>query len=308
MALLYKSDPARGAEWAKILAQKAPDLSFRIWPEIGDPAEIRYFVAWMPPDDLMERFPNLELLISSGAGVDHLDLSKLPPDLPVARMVETGIVDGMVEYVSMAVLSLHRDLIDYVAQQRDEIWKQIRVRPASTRRVGVLGLGMLGEASCRMLKNFGFQIAGWSRSRREIEGVTCFAGAGELPEFLARTDILVCLLPLTDETRGMLGAELFAQLPKGAKLVNTGRGGHLDQDALLAALDSGQISAAVLDVTTPEPLTKGHPLWSHPRVLVTPHIASMTQPETAVEVVLENLRRHRAGEPLIGLVDRVRGY
>jgi glyoxylate/hydroxypyruvate reductase A len=308
MALLYKSDPARGAEWAKILAQKAPDLSFRIWPEIGDPAEIRYFVAWMPPDDLMERFPNLELLISSGAGVDHLDLSKLPPDLPVARMVETGIVDGMVEYVSMAVLSLHRDLIDYVAQQRDEVWKQIRVRPASTRRVGVLGLGMLGEASCRMLKNFGFQIAGWSRSRREIEGVTCFAGAGELPEFLARTDILVCLLPLTDETRGMLGAKLFAQLPKGAKLVNTGRGGHLDQDALLAALDSGQISAAVLDVTTPEPLTKGHPLWRHPRVLVTPHIASMTQPETAVEVVLENLRRHRAGEPLIGLVDRVRGY
>lgn len=308
MALLYKSDPARGVEWKKILAEKAPDLSFRIWPEIGDPAEIRYFVAWMPPDNLMEQFPNLELLISSGAGVDHLDLSKLPPGLPVARMVETGIVDGMVEYVSMAVLGLHRDLIDYAAQQRDEVWKQIRVRPAATRRVGVLGLGMLGEASCRMLTNFGFQVAGWSRSRREIEGVTCFAGSEELPEFLARTDILVCLLPLTDETRGMLNAELFAQLPKGARLVNTGRGGHLDQDALLAALDSGQISAAWLDVTTPEPLTKGHPLWSHPRVLVTPHIASMTQPETAVEVVLENLRRHRAGEPLIGLVDRKRGY
>ena len=308
MALLYKSDPARGAEWKKILAEKAPDLSFRIWPEIGDPAEIRYFVAWMPPDDLATQFPNLELLISVGAGVDHLDLSKLPPDLPVARMVESGIVDGMVEYVSMAVLGLHRDLIDYVAQQRDEVWKQIRVRPAATRRVGVLGLGMLGEASCRMLKNFGFQVAGWSRSRREIEGVTCFAGADELSAFLARTDILVCLLPLTDETRGMLDADLFAQLPKGAKLVNTGRGGHLDQDALLAALDSGQISAAVLDVTTPEPLTKGHPLWSHPRVLVTPHIASMTQPETAVEVVLENLRRHEAGEPLLGLVDRKRGY
>lgn len=308
MALLYKSDPARGAEWKKILAEKAPDLSFRIWPEIGDPTEIRYFVAWMPPDNLMEQFPNLELLISSGAGVDHLDLSKLPPNLPVARMVETGIVDGMVEYVSMAVLGLHRDLIDYAAQQRDEVWKQIRVRPASTRRVGVLGLGMLGEASCRMLTNFGFQVAGWSRSRREIEGVTCFAGSEELPEFLARTDILVCLLPLTDETRGVLDAKLFAQLPKGAKLVNTGRGGHLDQDALLAALDSGQISAAWLDVTTPEPLTKGHPLWSHPRVLVTPHIASMTQPETAVEVVLENLRRHHAGEKLIGLVDRKRGY
>ena len=308
MALLYKSDPARGAEWATILAQKAPDLSFRIWPEIGDPTEVRYFAAWMPPDDLMTQFPNLELLISVGAGVDHLDLSKLPPNLPVVRMVEPGIVDGMVEYVSMAVLGLHRDLIDYAAQQRGEIWKQIRVRPAATRRVGVLGLGMLGEASCTMLKSFGFQVAGWSRSRREIEGVTCFAGTDELPDFLARTDILVCLLPLTDETRGMLGAELFAQLPKGARLVNTGRGGHLDQDALLAALDSGQISAAWLDVTTPEPLTKGHPLWRHPRVLITPHIASMTQPETAVEVVLENLRRHHAGEALIGLVDRKRGY
>ncbi|AMJ60981.1 2-hydroxyacid dehydrogenase [Bosea sp. PAMC 26642] len=308
MALLYKSDPARGIEWANILAQKAPELSFRIWPEIGDPAEIRYFVAWMPPDDLATRFPNLELLISVGAGVDHLDLSKLPPDLPVARMVESGIVDGMVEYVSMAVLGLHRDLIDYIAQQRDEVWKQIRVRPALTRRVAVLGLGMLGEASCRMLKNFGFQVAGWSRSRREIEGVTCFAGPEELPDFLARADILVCLLPLTDETRGMLDAELFAQLPKGAKLVNTGRGGHLDQDALLAALDSGQISAAVLDVATPEPLTEGHPLWHHPRVLITPHIASMTQPETAVEAVLENLRRHQAGEPLLGQVDRKRGY
>lgn len=308
MALLYKSDPARGAEWAKILAQKAPDLSFRIWPEIGDPKDIRYFAAWMPPDDLMTQFPNLELLISVGAGVDHLDLSKLPRGLPIARMVEPGIVDGMVEYVSMAVLGLHRDLIDYAAQQRDEVWKQIRVRPAATRRVGVLGLGMLGEACCKMLNHFGFQVAGWSRSRREIAGVTCFAGAGELPDFLGRTDILVCLLPLTDETRGMLGAELFAQLPKGARLVNTGRGGHLDQDALLAALDSGQISAAWLDVTTPEPLTKGHPLWSHPRVMVTPHIASMTQPETAVDVVLENLRRHHAGEPLIGLVDRERGY
>lgn len=308
MALLYKSDPARGAEWAAILAQKAPELSFRIWPEIGNPADIRYFAAWMPPDDLMTQFPNLELLISVGAGVDHLDLSKLPPDLPVARMVEPGIVDGMVEYVSMAVLGLHRDLIDYVSQQRAEVWKQIRVRPASTRRVGVLGLGMLGQACCRMLTPFGFQLAGWSRSRRDIAGVASFAGAEELPAFLARTDILVCLLPLTDETRGMLNAELFAQLPQGAKLVNSGRGAHLDQDALLAALDSGQISAAVLDVTTPEPLTRGHPLWSHPRVLVTPHIASMTQPETAVEVVLENLRRHHAGEPLIGLVDRKRGY
>lgn len=308
MALLYKSDPTRGLEWGRLLAEKAPDLGFRIWPDVGNAEDIRYLAVWMPPDDLMGRFPNLEILFSVGAGVDQFDFSALPPDLPIVRMAEPGIVDSMVEYVTMSVLALHRDLVPYIAQQRREIWEQIRVWPAASRRVGVLGLGMLGEAACRKLAGFGFPVAGWSRTRRAIDGVTCYAGAEEMPDFLARTDILVCLLPLTDETRGILDADLFARLPKGAKLANCGRGGHLDQDALLAALDSGQISAAVLDVTSPEPLSAGHALWSHPGVLVTPHIASMTQPDTAVEVLLDNLRRHKAGEPLVGLVDRKRGY
>lgn len=308
MAFLYKSDPARGIEWAKLFAAKAPELPFRIWPDHGDPREIRYLAAWMPPDDIMATFPNLELLFSVGAGVDQFDFSRLPPDLPVVRMVEPGIVDGMVEYVTMSVLALHRDLIPYIAQRNAQEWRQIRVLPAATRRVGVLGLGMLGEAVCRKLAGFGFPVAGWSRSRRAIDGIECFAGAAEMPAFLGRTDILICLLPLTQETRGILGAELFAGLPHGARLVNAGRGGHLDQEALIAALDAGQLSAAVLDVTDPEPLPAGHALWRDPRVLITPHIASMTQPETAVEVVLDNLRRHRAGEPLIGLVDRGRGY
>lgn len=308
MAFLYKSDPVRGLEWAELFAAKAPELPFRIWPDLGDPREIRYLAAWMPPDDIMATFPNLELLFSVGAGVDQFDFSRLPPELPVVRMVEPGIVDGMVEYVTMAVLALHRDLVPYIARQQAREWSQIRVMPAATRRVGVLGLGMLGEAVCRKLAGFGFPVAGWSRSRRAIDRIECFAGEGEMPAFLGRTDILVCLLPLTQETRGVLGAGLFAALPRGARLVNAGRGGHLDQDALIAALDAGRLSAAVLDVTDPEPLPAGHPLWNDPRVLITPHIASMTQPETAVEVVLDNLRRHRAGEPLIGLVDRSRGY
>lgn len=162
----------------------------------------------------------------------------------------------MVEYVTMAVLALHRE----------QLWEALRIRPAPECRVGILGLGMLGEACSRKLAGFGFQLAGWSRSRRAIDGVASFAGAAELPDFLARTDILVCLLPLTDETRSTLNAELFARLPHGAKLVSSGRGGHLDQDALLAALDGGRIAAAMLDVTTPEPLPAGHPLWNHPQV------------------------------------------
>lgn len=308
MALLLKSDPARCREWTRLLAEKAPDLPFRTWPEIGDPAAIRYLAAWIPPDDVMAQFPNLELLISVGAGVDQLNLAALPPELPIVRMIEPGLVDSMVEYVTMAVLALHRDLLPYIAQQREQLWEALPIRPAPACRVGILGLGMLGEACSRKLAGFGFQLAGWSRSRRAIDGVASFAGAAELPEFLARTDILVCLLPLTDETRGMLDAELFASLPHGAKLVSSGRGGHLDQKALLAALDSGQVAAAVLDVTTPEPLPAGHPLWSHPQVLITPHIASRSRDEAAVDTVLENLRRHHAGEPLIGLIDRRRGY
>lgn len=309
MTFLYKADPERGAEWARLFADKAPDLPFRLWPDIGDPAAVRYLAAWMPPDDLANRFPNLDILFSVGAGVDQFDVSRLPPKLPVVRMVESGIVEGMVEYVTLATLALHRDLIDYIGQQRARVWQPIRLRPAARRRVGVLGLGMLGTAVLDRLRSFGFDCAGWSRSPRSIDGMRrSFAGDGELPDFLARTDILICLLPLTDATRGILNRDLFARLPEGAALVNSGRGGHLVEADLIAALDSGQLSAAVLDVADAEPPASDHPFWTHPRILLTPHIASMTQPDTAVSVVLDNIRRHRAGEPLLGLVDRARGY
>jgi glyoxylate/hydroxypyruvate reductase A len=223
-------------------------------------------------------------------------------------MIEPGIVAGMVEYTTLATLALHRDWLTYAAQQREGRWQPVRTRVAGERRVGVLGLGVLGEAVLTRLASFGFPCAGWSRSPRELDGIECFAGADTLPQFLARTDILICLLPLTAATRHILNRDLFAQLPRGAALINTGRGGHLQQDHLLEALESGQLGAAVLDVADPEPLAADHPLWHHPRVMLTPHVASMTQPDSAVEVVLENLRRHREGEPLIGLVDRARGY
>jgi glyoxylate/hydroxypyruvate reductase A len=307
MTLLYKADPVRGAEWARLIAAQAPDLKFRLWPDVGDPAAIRYLALWQPPERLAD-FPNLELVFSVGAGVDQLDLAALPAHVPVVRMIEPGISEGMVEYVTLAVLALHRNLIDYLDRQRRAQWEAIRLRPAAERRVGLLGLGQLGSAVLERLKLFGFPLAGWSRTRRDIAGVTCYAGATEFSDFLARTDILVCLLPLTGETRGILDAKLFATLPPGASLVNAGRGGHLVQDDLIAALDSGRLAAAMLDVTDPEPLPPEHPLWSHPRVLITPHVASMTRPQTAVAFVLDTLDRHRRGLPLIGLVDRRRGY
>lgn len=307
-SFLYKSDPVRGRQWAEVFARRAPTLPFRIWPDLGDAADVHYLAAWEPPTDIATRFPNLKLLFSSGAGVDQFDFSALPASLPVVRMVEPGIINGMVEYVTHAVLDLHRDMPAYRRQQQQGLWQPLPVRTAAERRVGVLGLGSLGQAVLQSLLRFGFDCAGWSRSRHAIDSVQCFAGPTELDAFLARCDVLVCLLPLTGATRGFLGTPLFSRLPPGAQLVHVGRGAQLLSDDLLAALDSGRLAEAVLDVTDPEPLPDGHALWSHPRVRITPHIASMTQPRSAAEVVLDNLQRFERGEPLLGLVDRDRGY
>jgi glyoxylate/hydroxypyruvate reductase A len=308
MTFAYKGPAQRGAVWAEQLARQLPHLPFVTWPDIGDPARVRFLAAWEPPLGLAETLPNLEVLFSVGAGVDQFDFSALPPDLTVVRMVEPGLTACMCEYVSWAVLSLHREMPLYLRQQRSAQWKEHAVRPASTRRVGVMGMGNLGRAALAQLHALGFDCAGWNRSRRDEPGLKCYAGEAELDAFLARTDILVCLLPLTSETRGILGQRVFDQLPRGAALVNAGRGGHLVQADLLAALERGQLSAAVLDVCEPEPLPQGHPFWDHPSIWLTPHIASATQAETAAEALVENLRRYEAGLPLEGAVDRTRGY
>ncbi|TDG03367.1 glyoxylate/hydroxypyruvate reductase A [Paraburkholderia guartelaensis] len=308
MTFLYKADPARGQQWARLFAQKAPEIEFRLWPDIGDPASIRYLAAWQPPEDLKRTLPSLEVMFSVGAGIDQFDLSRVPQHLPVVRMIEPGIVEGMVEYVTQAVLTIHRDLFDYTQHQVAREWREMPVRAAASRRVGVLGLGVLGTAVLERLRLFGFPCAGWSRKPRSLDGIDCYAGSEALTAFLARTDVLVCLLPLTEATRGLLNAKLFTALPRGASLVNVGRGPHLNQDDLLAALASGQLRNAILDVTDPEPLPATHALWGHPRVRITPHIASATRPDTAVDVVLENIRRHCASEPLLGVIDRSRGY
>lgn len=308
MSILYRSDAPRAAAWAKYFAEHAPDLAFRVWPEADRLQDVEYLIAWQVPSDVIAQMPNLKVLFSSGAGIDHVDLSALPPHVPLVRMVEPGIINGMVEYVSLAVLALHRDFFDYVAQQAARRWTPLEVPPASARTIGVMGLGSLGCAVLERLAAYGFRLRGWNRSQRRIEGVETFAGDDHLQPFLAGCDILVCLLPLTPTTQGILNRDLFAALPRGAAVVNVGRGPHLVEADLLAALDAGQLSRAVLDVTDPEPLPPGHPFWTHPRVFITPHVASMTQPETAAPILLENIRRHRRGEPLVGVVDRQRGY
>ncbi|MEI4488164.1 glyoxylate/hydroxypyruvate reductase A [Frigidibacter sp. MR17.14] len=308
MTFLIQSLPERVETFRRHFAADLPEVAFATDPDAVDPADVRYLMAWTFPEDLATRYPNLELVFSTGAGIDQVVKAPLPPKARLVRMVEAGITSLIREYAVMAVMALHRDLPGYIAQQRSGTWQALSFTYADERRIGVLGLGELGQAVLDALRPFGFPLSGWSRSPKDIPGVACHHGPEGLDAVLAASDILICLLPLTDETRGILNAALFAKLPRGAGLIHMGRGGHSDQEAILAALDEGQLGGVVIDVTEPEPLPADHPLWRHPRVILTPHVGARSRAESGAVATVANIRRHLAGEDPQGLVDPARGY
>lgn len=308
MTLLYTSTADRGQVWRAIFAAEAPDVAFVTPEELQDPAAVRYLAAWDPSRELFARLPNLEALFSVGAGVDQFDMSKLPPHVRLVRMIEPGLTEGMVEYACAATLMLHRDFLHYRNAQRAHAWDPIALVPAAKRRVGVMGLGQLGQAVLTALRPFGFSLSGWSRSRHSLDGIKCYAGADEMDAFFQQCDILICLLPLTDETSGILCRATLEKLPRGAGLINVARGKHVVESDLLALLDEGHLSGAVLDVTETEPLAQDSPLWDHPRIMLTPHMASMTRAETSARALIANIRRLQAGQAAVGEVSRDRGY
>jgi glyoxylate/hydroxypyruvate reductase len=275
-----------------------------------NPDEMVYFSGFRPPPGFMKTLPNLKAIFSLGAGVDgFLRDPGLPRHVPLVRFVDPTLIHEMAQYVVMHVLMIHRGQRFFDAAQRESQWRQRMLqRPSRDTRVGMLGLGDIGGDIATSLLPFDFQLSGWSRSRKNIAGVKSFAGESELPQFLAQCDYCICVLPLTDDTKGIMNAKLFAQLPKGAWVINVARGGHLIVEDLIAALDSGHLEGAVLDVFPAEPLPSDSPIWTHPKITATPHIAALTDPTAALAYIGDCVARCESGQKLENVVDLARGY
>lgn len=312
MILLVNSGGEKAVPvWRELFARHAPHLEVR-W--IHDPAvapeDVRYVFCWAPTPGFLATLPNLRLILSSGAGVDHITSDPTwPSRIGIVRMGGEETAQKMAEYVSLGALSLLRDMPRVFAGQRDRKWDNFEVtHSARDLRAGIMGLGNLGTAAAAMLSAIGYSVAGWSRSRKALPGIECFAGDEERDAFLARTDLLVCLLPDTPETRGAIRAETIAKLPRGAAVINAGRGGHLVMEDLVAALDEGHLSGAFLDVFEEEPLPPDHPAWAHPRIIVTPHIASQSARPKRAEYVGAAIAAFERGETPPNLFDPAKGY
>lgn len=315
MTVLLASTADSQESWKLGLQGADLPLPLRVWPEVGDVSEIEYAIVAKPPAGLLASLPNLKAVFSIWAGIDHITCDPdWPRHVPVYRMIEPGLTTGMVEFVLSQVLNLHLGNYDVVAAQADKQWLReprgaYGMEPlVHERGVTVLGLGEMGRNTAVALRNTGFQVSGWSRNKKTIEGVTCFDGQAGFKEALARGEILVNLLPLTVETEDILNKGSFGLLPKGAGFINTGRGQHVVDGDLIEALDSGHLSRAVLDVFRTEPLPADDPFWTHPKVTIYPHIASVTRVRTGVEALVRSLETVLNGAEPEGRYDPDRGY
>jgi glyoxylate/hydroxypyruvate reductase len=313
-AFLFVTPTWDGQAWANHMRKAMPTRSIRVWPDMGHVDDVHYVAAWLPPANVVKSLPNLKVIFSLGAGVDAiLSDPSLPQDKPIVRVNDPDLTMRMSEHVVLQVLMHHRQQRRLDANQQNKVWDQFPQHAASALRVGVMGLGVLGAEAARKLSVMGFATAGWSRTRKSIDAVECFAGAGELDGFLARTDVLVCLLPATPETNGILNRSLFRKLsrsgPFGAPvLINAGRGRQQVDADILAALDAGELYGASLDVFRKEPLPADSAFWSHPKVILTPHSAADSDPATICNYVAAQIERFEMDGSLQNLVDRGRGY
>lgn len=301
--------------WLERFRRLAPERAVLDARRPFDPTAVHYAAVWKPEPGLLAGLPNLWAVFNLGAGVDALLSDPTLPDVPVVRIVDPDLTSRMTEWVVMNVLMHHRQVVPHARHQAESAWVSLPQPAARAVCVGVMGLGVLGRDAAEVLLRLGFRVVGWSRSPRDIDGVECFAGEFGLGPFLERADILVVLLPLTADTRGILDRDLFARLAKdthmgGPVLINAGRGGLQVEADILAALDDGTLAAASLDVFETEPLPPASPLWTHPKVILTPHCAADSDAEALGEAIVAGIRRHEAGNGIAPetLVDRRAGY
>ena len=334
--LFYTTDP-QPARWAECLQQHLPGARIAVYAEgsagsnhpdgssgaspgtgntigISSPtAQADYAVCWKPPTAFFDGQRNIKAVFNIAAGVDFILAHPAMQqgylrEVPIMRLGDAGMAAQMEEYVLAAALRWQRELNTYATQQRAGVWHMLPPKKREDVTVGVLGLGVLGTHVAQAMQRFGFAAAGWSRSAKHIAGVDCYHGTDGLQSFLARTNVLVCLLPLTADTRGILNRTHLAQLPQGAHLVNIGRGPHLVEAGLLALLDEGHLDGATLDVFAEEPLPAANRLWAHPKVLMTPHVSATTLREESMAQIAHKILAFERGEPLTDVVNRVKGY
>lgn len=307
MAILFipgKFDPTA---WQKALLQIDPKLDIRVWPDVGNPADIEFALVWNYPIGELLKYPNLKCISSLGAGVDHIFRdSQRPPHVPIVRVVDPLLIRDMTQYIVWAVLNFTREFPRYQEQQKHKKWQPHA--PKNEVNIGILGLGQLGSDAANKLDGLGLRVSTWSRTPKNMTGIKTFFGAEQFNEFLTQTKVLINLLPLTPETENILNRDLFYTLPKGAYIINVARGNHLVEQDLIAALGDDQIAGACLDVFRTEPLPADHPFWRHPKIIISPHNASVTNPRSVAPQILDNYYRALKHEPLLNLVDPKQGY
>jgi len=305
--IFFHSNIDSAEAWRAALAAEFDELEFSA-DHVDRPESVDIALIWKLPDGGLDRFQNLCAILSLGAGIDQLDASRLPKHVPIARLVDTSLTSTMVDYARTAVFRYHRRFHVFEQQSRDRRWAFIPATLTDETSVGILGLGEIGQEIARALARDGFRVGGWGRTPKQLENVSTYTGREGLATLLGGSDIVLNVLPLTEATRAILSRDLFTQCRDGCCLINMGRGQHLVEPDLLEAIHTGKVGYATLDVASLEPLARDHPFWSHPRILVTPHVAGSSVARTAVTKVAENIRRALKGEPLLQRVDLVRGY
>nr|WP_321385071.1 glyoxylate/hydroxypyruvate reductase A [uncultured Vibrio sp.] len=307
LEVLYYSEEKRGRIWQESMSKHHKTINFHVWPDEVELASIDVLVVWKLTSDLISKMPNLKAIFTVSAGIDQIDFTIIPSHVDVVRMIDEDLSNQLAEYAAMSVLMLYRRALDYLQCKSAKQWKPLSIKLTRNTHIGIMGLGKQGLKIIEKLKPFDFHLKGWSRSLHSIDGVSCY-DQNNLNRFLSDLDILLCVLPLTENTKNILRKKLFSQLPAGCSLINIGRGEHLIEEELIQALNSGQIGNAILDVAVVEPLPEESELWTHPKVMVTPHIAGVTRPESGFESLEKSLLEWREGQKPEGLIDRRKGY